>query len=262
MASSRLRLLLVGLVIFLLALPFYLPASLLVSVFGDRIPPQLSWRQVGGTLFAPRLYSPVFQTGPGTALVFTRADARIALLPLLLGRLGLRFKLQTDGHAVDGQAMLASDRWELANVHGSLPVAPLLSLLPAAGLEVAGGVVLVDINRMSGRYYALPDAAQLVLTVEQFHPVLQGLTRPLGNFELSLQPDPETQAITGTLKTADAESPLQVDARILMNATDRVLRLDGRAQAASFADEAVRSLIPLFGAVENGTARFAWRIPL
>lgn len=258
MTPASLRLLLVGLVVFLMTLPAYLPAGRVLPYLVAAVPAGVVWQQVSGTVFKPRFYQAGFQLASGHRLIFNRIDARISVLPLLLGRLSLQFELESGGGTVTGVATVMRDRWQITHINGELPVATVLSMFPAAGLDGSTGLAIVSGSQLSGNYAGILDAGELVVLFEQLHPAIPGLTRPLGDYELKLKVGRQT-VVEGGIKTLRADSPLTIEAYVIVDPAGRLLQIEGQAHASATADDTVRSLLPFFGVVQNDTARIQWR---
>jgi hypothetical protein len=260
MTSSRLRLLLGGVAVFLITLILHLPADRVLNLYRDRLPGNIGWQQLTGNIFNPSFSRLVINMSDRQSMLIESADIRISVLPLLVGRLKFRFTVKVDDGQVSGVAVLRRNSWQVPMIEGQVPLRAITAVLPAAGMAAGSGQVNISGNQLAGPYQKLPIAGMMDIVVNQLqldllHP------QPIGDYALKLQADEET-GVNGRIDTLTSDALINVQAELKLDAVSNSLRIDGQARVASNAPDAVTSVLPLLGTVTDGIARIQWQTGL
>jgi len=260
MTSSRFRLLLGGVAVFLITLLLHLPADRVLDLYRDRLPTNIVWQQLTGNVFNPSFSQLVIKVSDRQSILIETADIHISVLPLLAGRLKFRFVLTVENGQVSGVAVLRKNTWQVPVIEGQVPLRSLTALLPAAGLAAGSGQVNISGNTLAGLYRQLPvtGAVEVImnqLQLDLLHP------QSLGNYAVKLQADEQT-GVFGSIATLSTDALINIQAELKLDAVSNSLRIDGQARVASNAPDSIISVLPLLGTVTDGIARIQWQTRL
>lgn len=245
------RLLLAGLLAFILALPLYLPAAFVLTRLADRVPHGIAWREVSGALLKPHLHSVSIDLPYGNRFVIDEMVADISLWSLLKGRIGGTFEVRLGDDRISGAGSLGAGRWQIESLEGDLKVGSISNRIPGAELAISSGQVELSGERWSGVYNAFPDRGSLQIRLIQLQSDLAG-PDPLGDYQIFANTD--AQGLKAEVATTNVDALLNVTATGSVNPSIREINISGTAEAKPAAPEAMRGLLPFFGAVENNRA--------
>jgi len=247
-----------GLAVFLIAMVINFPAAWGLYLLQDRVPSSVKWQEVSGTVFDTSInHVEVILPGNRRA-VLDNIEVRTSVLPLLLGRAMLEFRVRTGGEDIAGQARLRRAEWSIPLIEGVLPLELLTGVVPELGSLGMTGRIVFHGSGLSGKYEDLPGSGRLVVTVEDLRLDLIEADRPLGNYYADLEAGEET-GIAGSVRTISTDAMLNIEGTIRSDPGGVNLHFIGKAWVDAGASDPVRSLLPLLGVVENDQATIDWQ---
>lgn len=239
----RYRLLLLGVVTYLLFLLMLFPAATAWSWFAPKgVPLQL--QGISGSIWQGKAAQSLWNRQPLGSLSWD-----LQLLPLFLGSLGVDFSLQTAQGVLEGDADigLGSGVIQLSDFTGQLPVSELMRFVPPMPIPVAvNGTVTLDIQQLE-----LNPASNTVHATGRINwhsaEVLSPQAFKMGNLQADISTD-EKGVLAAQLK--DLGGPLQLDALFTLNA-DRSYALSGSVAAAREAEASLTQALGWLGKVDG-----------
>ncbi len=233
----RLLYILAGIISFLAALLFTLPADKALQWWGDDLEADI------------RLFSPQGGVASGSArsvsidgLLLDETNWRLRPLALLKGRLGFTLKSSVNGNSANAIVEFGmGGRTVIHDLHASLPIAQLLPLFGSVILPLSGNLQ-VDLSRI-----VIEDESLFELNGQiQVRSARWTLMRPtllLGNFnaELSTQDQIMTAAIS-----SDSKSPVATKGQVKVDNGGRY-DVDLLVKANTNTDERLNNLLKSLG---------------
>ncbi len=236
---SRFRLITLGGVAYLLFLLMLFPAATVWSWFAPKgLPLQL--QGINGSIWQGAASQTSWKGQPLGALHWD-----LQMLPLLLGKLGAGFSIQTPQGYLQGEVTvpLTSGPIRLSEVSGQLPLTELMSFVPPMPIPVAvAGTVTLNITQLE--FDPVSHAATATGRASwQSAEVLSPQAFKMGNLQAEIATD-EQGVVVAQLK--DLGGPLELDAQILFK-PDSSYGLSGTVGAKNDADASLQQALGWLG---------------
>jgi general secretion pathway protein N len=173
----------------------------------------------------------------------------LQLLPLLLGKLGADFSVQTEQGYLQGEAKvpLTTGPIHLSDMTGQLPLAELMRFAPSMPIPVAvGGTVTLNISQLE--FDPTTNTTNATGRANwQGAEVLSPQAFKMGNLQADISTD-ENGVLAAQLK--DLGGPLQLDA-ILQLKPDQSYSLSGTVAAAKGAEASLQQALSWLGKADG-----------
>ena len=253
--KRAIRLALLGLVAFGLALAVQVPAAWVVHWNRDRLPDTVALSGIEGTLWHPRVNriavelpgSGVLQAGP--------VELAVRPLGLLSGQLETEFEGEALGGEAAGRASVGwGGQWRLPGARASLALEQLGVVDPRLNFGQQGRLE-VTIDGLGGT--SLPEQGRVEAVIRDFRfpglgpDGIYGTYRARGEFDQGGQ-------LRGEISTEQARV-LAIKGNFNANLGDGRARFDGEARAPEGAPPEADQLLSLFRNYKDGRARIRWR---
>jgi hypothetical protein len=253
--NRAVRLGLLGLVAFGLALVAQVPAAWLVHWNRDRIPDNVTLSGIEGTLWHPRVNRIAVGLPGGGLLQAGPAELRVRPLGLLGGKLETAFEAEALGGQAAGRATVGlGGQWRVPEARASLALERLGVIDPRLNFGQQGRLE-VTVDGLGGS--RLPDQGRVATVIHDFRfPGLgpdgvYGTYRARGEFAQGGQ-------LKGEISTEKARV-LAIKGNFQASLRGGRARFDGEARAPKGAPAEAEQLLSLFRNYQNGRARIRWR---
>jgi hypothetical protein len=256
-----LRLVCLGLAVFIAAVLARFPAGLALDLLRGSIPPAVSWRLAEGTAFNATLHGLAVEVADHRYLLLETVKIQTSILPLLIGRMAMHIHARTPEGEITGKASLRPAGWTVPELQGYLPLQDLAGLAPELAGMGAAGLVVFSAKDVRGRYQQLPDTGSFHLAVENARLDLLYSGGELGSYSLEIRAG-GAKPVEGELATLDNNALLHMAGAVNSSQDGTKLQFIGGAWVSPAAPEEVASILPLLGPIENNQARIAWAINL
>jgi len=252
------RLGLLGLAVFLVALIAQIPAGWGLYLLRDRLPVQIAWQGAAGTIYDAAIERLAVALPGGRQIVLGPVTVDPSLLPAVTGSVPVAFQIEGYDGQVTGTARMDLNGWHLPKVQGRLALGALPRLVPQ--LEAAGlsGGILFRGEDLAGAYRGLPTSGKLRATAEDLGVGLIQTERPLGDYALDLQLK-SGSSLNGEIRTVADRALLGVEGTVQGSLGTGRLRFQGQGWTPDDAPQAIRDILPLLGQVRDGRVRIQWQ---
>ncbi|KPV40119.1 hypothetical protein AN478_08210 [Thiohalorhabdus denitrificans] len=260
MKKRWVRLIGLGVVVYLLALVVQFPASWALHWARGSVPDTVAWEGVEGTVWSPRFQRVAVSLPNGGRLLIGPGEVRMQPGKLLTGELGYTFRAELLGGQVRGRLNHGfGDRWEIPEIQGRLDLANLGEVDPRLAMAEARGGLLFAGQELHGG--SLPEGGQVRATLEDLRVGLVPTAGPLGEYALEGEVSGPGR-LEGTVETLNGGT-LDISGRYRVDLQARTYRFNGEGQAGAEAPEVLRDMLPMLGTVRDGrvTIRQQGRLP-
>lgn len=259
MRRRWLRLTLLGVVVFALALLFRIPAGWALYLAEKRVPVDLGWQGASGTAWDAQVERLVVTLPTGREAVVGPLRLHTHLLAAVTGSVPVDFRVQSRFGEASGSLRLAPGGWQVPEVRGRLALAELPRLVPQ--LEVAGleGQVLFRGQDLAGSFSGGPPrSGTLRASLDGLRVGLIRTERPLGDYALEMQAQ-GGEGFRGKVRTVNEKALLGVQGEADTDLAEGLVRFRGQGWAADDAPQAVHDILPLLGQARDGRVRIRWQ---
>ncbi|MFA9462057.1 type II secretion system protein N [Thiohalorhabdus sp. Cl-TMA] len=243
------RLLIMGALVYVIALVVQLPASWAFHWARGTVPEAVTWQGVEGTIWHPRINRLAVALPGGIQVPTGPVGVDFQPSALLTGALGARFRAELLGGTVRGRLTGGpGGRWTMSEIQGRLSLSRLADIDPRFGMAGAQGTLLFAGENLAGR--ALPEKGQLRATLEGLQVGLLPTDGPVGEYALRAEVTGPGR-IRGEVQTLE-ERALGIRGRFRADLRKRTYRFKGEGWVPSDAPQAVQDILPLLGPVRDG----------
>lgn len=237
------RLLIIGIAAYLLFLLMLFPATTAWSLFSPKGMP-LQLQGLNGSIWQGEVSQASWKGQPLGSLSW---DLR--LWPLILGRVGADFSLQTAEGYLQGEAQLplSFSSVQVSALKGQLPLSELMRFAPRMPIPVAvAGTVTLDIGQLE---LDMGSGAASAEGRVNWHgaEVLSPQAFKMGNLQADIATD-DKGVLGAQLK--DLGGPLQLDAMFQLK-PDQSYSLNGTVAAANSAEASLQQALSWLGKADN-----------
>lgn len=258
MSRRWVRLGLLGAGVFAVALVLQLPAAWALHLARDRLPADLAWQGVSGSIWDARAERVAVPLPGGRRAMVGPVSLRTGIWGMLVGRLPVDFRIRGYDGDITGTARLAPGSWRVPTVQGRLSLAALPRLDPRLAMADMDGRILFRGEGLAGSYAGLPSAGSLRATVEGLRVGLVQADGALGDYSLQLRVAGDGR-LQGKVRTVNEAALLGVEGQVEARLAAGRIRFRGEGWTGDGASPAVRDILPLLGEVRDGRVRIRWQ---
>lgn len=249
MRKRWVRLVGLGVVVYLLALVVQFPASWALHWARDSVPDTVAWEGVEGTVWSPRFQRIAVSLPGGGRLQIGPGEVRMRPGSLFTGKLGYTFRAEVLGGQVRGRLNYGlGNQWVIPKLQARLDLASLGEVDPRLAMAEARGTLLLAGQDLHGG--SLPEGGQVRATLEGLRLGLLPTEDALGEYALEGEVS-GPGLLEGTVESLRGGT-LDVNGRYRLDLAERTYRFNGEGQAGADAPEALRDMLPMLGTVSDG----------
>ena len=257
MTAYRQRLLIAGLLVFLLTLLVNFPADQLFTLFRGRIPESVSWQQVSGTIFRPVFHQVNIHLADGRRLQLDSVDISFSPLQILPGGNGLKTEVMLAGGRTLAWVKPGMARLQINSIEGDLQLQGMAGLTPLVGGLGVSGYIHFTGDALDVDYQGQPQAGDLEISITDLMLKQLDASGPLGNYTARLHI--VDGIVQGNIGTSSVNAPLHIEGQLQLNIPERTAGFTGEASVSDTASSSLYGILPLLGPIEAGRARINWQ---